>query len=100
MLVLFDNVTAQAYILTIETVRTKSMTTKHTCNGGNNPVFGRKTPGCARCDELLAGAPAVKGWGDRKRAMEAEQIRAIHAHFHGEYHRSGKCGPVCTFGEW
>jgi hypothetical protein len=33
--------------------------TKHTCNGGNGPVFGRKTPGCPRCDELLAGAKPV-----------------------------------------
>jgi hypothetical protein len=29
--------------------------TAHTCGG---PKFGRKTPGCPRCDELLAGAPA------------------------------------------
>lgn len=26
--------------------------TQHTCGG---PKFGRKTPGCPRCDELLAG---------------------------------------------
>ena len=35
------------------------MATKHTCNGDRPPVFGRKTPGCARCDELLAGAAPV-----------------------------------------
>ena len=29
------------------------MTTRHTCGG---PVWGRKTPGCPRCDELLGGA--------------------------------------------
>lgn len=37
----------------------KNTTTKHTCGG---PVFGRKTPGCPRCDELLAGAAPV-AWG-------------------------------------
>lgn len=28
--------------------------TKHTCGG---PVFGKRTAGCPRCDELAAGAP-------------------------------------------
>lgn len=36
--------------------------TEHTCNGGNGPMWGRKLPGCPRCDELLAGAPA-RTWG-------------------------------------
>ncbi len=75
-------------------------TTKHTCNSGNGPVFGRKTIGCPRCDELLAGAPAVK-WNIRdKRAEEYARSEAIHAHFASHEHRSGKCGPCCTFGEW
>lgn len=32
--------------------------TQHTClkPGQRSPAFGRKTPGCPRCDELLAGA--------------------------------------------
>lgn len=34
--------------------------TKHTCNGGNGPLFGRKTAGCPRCDELLALVAALK----------------------------------------
>ena len=77
------------------------MTTKHQCNDGNGPVFGRKTAGCPRCDELLGGAPAVKGWGLKKREPEAATIRAIHAHFApGSPHAQGKCGPVCTFGDW
>lgn len=66
------------------------MTTKHTCNGGRNPVFGRKTAGCPRCDELIAGAPAVV-WRNRKEE-EARLIREIRAH---DCKRSG-CGPVCT----
>ena len=38
------------------------MTTRHTCGG---PKFGRKTPGCPRCDELLAGAPAAPRFPSR-----------------------------------
>lgn len=30
--------------------------TEHTCNGGHGPMWGRKLPGCPRCEELLAGA--------------------------------------------
>lgn len=37
-------------------------TTRHTCGG---PVFGRKTPGCPRCDELLAGAEPVR-WNNNR----------------------------------
>lgn len=76
------------------------MTTQHTCGG---PVFGKKTPGCPRCDELLAGAaPVIQAWRSRPtRKQEDEQrCREIRAHFDGQRHRSGGCGPVCTFGEW
>lgn len=43
----------------------RKSTTAHTCNDGSGPQFGRKTPGCPRCDELLgtrevpAGPPAT-----------------------------------------
>lgn len=73
------------------------MTTSHTCGG---PVFGRKTTGCPRCDELLAGAAPVV-WNIRSRAQEdAQRVRDTHAHFTGHRHRSGGCGLVCTFGDW
>ena len=72
------------------------MTTNHSCNG---PVFGRKTPGCARCDELIAGAAPVK-WRHTARDNDAQRCREVHAHFTSAHHLSGKCGPVCTFGEW
>ena len=75
------------------------MTTKHTCNDGSGPVFGRKTCGCPRCDELLAGAPAVK-WATSRKEKDAQWCREIHHHFHSHRHLSGGCGPVCTFGEW
>jgi hypothetical protein len=39
--------------------------TTHTCNNGNGPVFGRKTQGCPRCDELMAGA-APRSWGNQE----------------------------------
>lgn len=73
------------------------MTTKHTCGG---PVFGRKTAGCPRCDELTAGAKPVL-WAAAARAQQdALQCAAISAHFAGQKHRTGGCGQVCTFGEW
>jgi hypothetical protein len=75
-------------------------TTKHTCGG---PVFGHKTPGCPRCEELLAGAaPVVQAWRQRETRAQADARRSaeIHAHFRSERHRSGGCGPVCTYGDW
>lgn len=72
-------------------------TTKHTCGG---PVFGRKTPGCPRCDEMLNGAPAVK-W-DVSWRKENERREALYS----LQHRiecpicSGRTGGVCTWGEW
>ena len=77
------------------------MTTKHTCNEGSGPVFGRKAPvgKCARCDELRAGAAPVK-WAPSRASIDAQRCKEIAAHFAGHKHRSGQCGPVCTFGEW
>jgi len=77
----------------------KSTTTRHTCGG---PAFGRKTPGCPRCDELLAGAEAVTwDWADKKRRDEEQERRAHAEHFApGGKHARGECGPVCTFGDW
>lgn len=75
------------------------MTTKHTCNNGNNPVFGRKTRGCPRCDELLAGAPAVK-WSPSRHQRDMERSAEIRSHFTSYKHLSGGCGLVCTFGDW
>lgn len=71
-------------------------TTQHTCGG---PVFGKKTPGCPRCDELIAGAAPVV-WNITRRTTDASRSVEIRAHFDGHKHRSGGCGPVCTFGEW
>lgn len=42
--------------------RTPQTGTEHRCNGGRGPVWGRKTRGCPRCEEILAGAPA-RTWG-------------------------------------
>jgi hypothetical protein len=78
---------------------TKSNTTKHTCGG---PSFGRLTPGCPRCDELLDGAaPVAQPWR-AKAERDAEQTRRSHReHFApGGPHDRGTCGPVCTFGDW
>lgn len=71
----------------------QSTTTKHTCGG---VTFGRKTPGCPRCDELLAGAKPVV-WA---KSNDQQRVDDIRAHFSSHKHLSGGCGPVCTFGEW
>jgi len=68
------------------------MTTQHTCDG---PVFGRKTPGCPRCDELLAGAEPVR-WHNRRAEAEAQRIADIRAH---DCVKS-RCGSVCTAFDW
>ena len=78
------------------------MTTQHTCGG---PTFGRLAPSgqCPRCDELRGGAEPVKWAPSRKqRAAKEDSERAadIRAHFASAEHRSGKCGRVCTFGDW
>ena len=68
-------------------------TTKHTCGG---PVFGRKTPGCPRCDELLAGAEPVQWNISRRRDDDAERAAAIRAHDCAQ----SRCGVVCTAFDW
>lgn len=80
----------------------QAATTKHTCGG---PSFGRKTPGCPRCDELLAGAaPVVQAWRGQREREDRERSAAIHAHFASARHNDPRnpnwCGRVCTFGEW
>lgn len=84
--------------------------TAHTCNGGRGPFFGRKMPGCPRCDELLAGAPArqLPQWrqdlieaAQSRRDEDARRAQEIKAHFApGGPHARKECGPVCTFGDW
>lgn len=69
------------------------MTTKHTCGG---PVFGRRTPGCPRCDELIAGAEPVK-WSQR---LQKEQDQRYMDEIRNHDCKKSGCGPVCTFGEW
>lgn len=81
------------------------MTTAHTCNDGAGPYFGRMTPGCPRCDELIAGAEPVRWSGSRSRYDwnrfdDLRRVAEINDHFKSERHRSGTCGVVCTFGEW
>lgn len=62
--------------------------------------FGRKDPSCPRCVELLAGAPPRRWRGTDRKADDVRRTREIRDHFASEKHRSGKCGPVCTFGDW
>lgn len=70
-------------------------TTKHS----HPVVFGRRVEGCPRCDELNKGASTVK-WRKSQATRDAERTEDIRKHFDSEKHKSGKCGPVCTYGEW
>ena len=63
------------------------MKTQHTCGG---PVFGQKTPGCPRCDELLAGA------APRPARFTPRPVRNPAPHSC----KASKCAIVCTWGEW
>lgn len=72
-------------------------TTKHT----HPVVFGRKVAGCPRCVELANGAPPVRWSISNAKRNEALFVDACKAHFApGGPHSQGKCGPVCTFGDW
>ena len=85
---------------------TKSNTTKHTCGG---PSFGKKTPGCPRCGELLAGAEPVQWAGMRNRKRCAcgnwtepgeysSKCRSCQIKAHDCTARN--CGSVCTAFDW
>lgn len=58
-------------------------------------VFGRKDPLCPRCQELLAGAPARRWAGAKRREVEARFARSVRDHRCAV----AGCGPVCTFGD-
>ena len=75
----------------------KMNTTQHTCGG---PVFGKKTIGCPRCDELIAGAPAVKwAWAETAKHRKAQQERTLQEiRLHNC--KTSRCGPVCTAFDW
>lgn len=76
---------------------TTNRVTKHTCGG---PAFGRKTPGCPRCDELLAGAPVVRGWGYEKARESTLRCEAIRRHYakdaNGRSECDRQCLPICV----
>lgn len=85
----------------------KPAKTLHTCcPPGRGPAWGKKTPGCPRCDELLAGAapreaPAWVGRVQRRQQDERDYDRRREEHFApGGPHATGACGPVCTAFDW
>lgn len=81
----------------------KSTTTKHTCGG---PVFGHKTPGCPRCDELLAGAaPVVWANATPHHCLTCgRKVKNYGVCFSCQLKahdcKISKCGRFCTFGDW
>lgn len=80
-------------------------TARHDCNPsqpGKPLPFGKRAPAgdCPRCDELAAGAKPRTGWGRSRAQQDAARVIDIRAHFASEKHRTGGCGPVCTYGDW
>lgn len=77
----------------------------HTCNGDvlSGLPFGRKDPeSCARCHEMVNGAPARADHvvARRNPGREAAELsRAMREHFASDAHRTG-CKPVCTAFDW
>jgi len=62
------------------------------------PFGFRRIPGCPRCDELKSGASPREGF--RSGNSDAGRAADIRAHFASKRHRSGRCGLVCTYGDW
>lgn len=81
---------------------TRAMTTTQTetAQHTHGPNFGRKVADCPRCEQLAAGAAPIEWAGTRRARVDAQITRENDSHFTGQKHRSGGCGPVCTFGEW
>jgi len=75
---------------------TKSTTTKHDCGG---PVFGRKTPGCPRCDELLSGAEPVK-WNGPTQKEKEEADRVWLARLEAHDCKESNCAAICVAFDW
>jgi hypothetical protein len=79
--------------------------TKHTCNDGRGPAFGRRTRGCPRCDELAAGARPRPGWNQTLTVergqwvyQDRDVVRARELARHDC--KAAGCRLVCTFGQW
>lgn len=75
----------------------KSEGTRHSADC--KMAFGRKDPNCPRCKELMSGS-APRQWAPSFAQRDRQACREIESHFASQKHRSGGCGPVCTFGEW
>lgn len=79
------------------------MNTKHKADCKR--VFKNYDKTCPRCVELADGSKARDGWQAgyyKLKAHNDEMTRlSIAAHFAaGGPHATGKCGPICTFGDW
>ncbi len=67
----------------------------------NHPVlFGRREKDCPRCAELDKGAPVRQQSWRNPKSLGGSRSNDIAAHFASEKHKSGGCGPVCTYGDY
>ncbi len=76
------------------TKKTTATGTKH--SDDCSAAFGRKDQDCPRCRELLAGAPARKGW-TRPTGETPAQFKAS---LQAALVEADRRGTVCTYGEW
>jgi hypothetical protein len=74
------------------------MTTTQAEQHTHGPNFGRKVADCPRCAQLAAGAPAIEQAWRKPRRFDG--TADVSGHFASAKHRSGGCGPVCTFGDY
>jgi hypothetical protein len=72
----------------------QATSTKHTCGG---PHFGKRTPGCARCDELANGA-AARQQPARGRSQQIENDRRATIAAHNC--KVSNCSIVCVAFDW
>ncbi len=97
---------------TVQTTRRGTMgNTKHTCNDGDGPYFGRldTTGECPRCAELKNGA-SPRAWGrarwDRgvRRTWPFDRDADIRTHFRRDPVTGDcphdHCGPISTCFDW
>jgi hypothetical protein len=72
----------------------KAPVVKHTCGG---PHFGKRTPGCLRCDQLANGA-APRQQASRGRAKQMEELRSMA--IATDNCKVSNCGSVCVAFDW
>lgn len=62
--------------------------------------FGRKDPECARCAEMIAGAPSRSGWQKSYFTKKQQEENLVRTQVREHDCKKSGCGYVCTAFEW